>query len=1599
MQDYASLHNHSIFSILNSLTKPKDLFLRAKELGQSSIALTDYSLAGAWDALKASKETGVKLIIGCELNFVDDLSNKDEQIRHIILLAKNHQGYKNLLKILRLGYENHIVAFKKVMPRIDWSLLEQYNEGLICTTACCGGILGKLINNRKLEEAKVQAKRLKNIFNDNLAFEIQPHAMYRNQTNYNGYEDQTLVNRQLIKLGDELGVKVIAATDSHYLRKEQAKAHDVVCSIAAGVPIKYANRLKYDVPEFYMKSRQEVRDFFARHYKDRADEFCDNTLYFAEKCEFPEWIDPKFSNPVGNELPEFPVKDQPDYEEFRKWFESKIETDQKFADLDLKEDAGYLRYWCEKEFSKKVPFGKEIEYRARLDEELEVIDLKSFSSYLLVVADFINYCRNNNIITSVGRGCLTGDAEVLTKDGFKSLDAITTKDYVYTHTGQSSKVLDTFCYDVNETLLELKTGYSFKTVKLTHDHRVFAKKKDDKGPSWIKAKDINIGDYVCMPFPKKEKGSYPKVFDLLSLRNVSKQDLYSRFDLKNQISCRAIARKINKSFYFVHSIKNQTAVPLSCNIKYIKEIEDYLIDFGFNNINEWIKNKNYINYNIPRSIKLDKDLMYLMGRWVGDGSYHSRHGIVFSFNLNDKIGINKIKNILTKYNVHVCYEEISKTTSAKLTVCRKAIESLFRHIIPDYKNTPDTKHLPYFFRNLPRQILIELIQGIIDSDGYVKNNAAIITTTSRRLALEIKELLLLLKIKSSIFFEPCPKRYGVICKPSYRIRFRLPIVIDSKKYYFSKVTSINEAQASKVYDILVENDHSYLTSNFAVHNSCGGCLVAYLIGIHKADPIKYGLIFARFLNKEKTLSLDIDSDFSSEGKKLVEKYIINKYGADKVAHVSNLNTITPKVYARDIARSHQFGNDRKKAVEIGNHLADAIPDDVKSFSNILERAPLFAEYAKQEEYSVLKDYINDLSGLIRAMATHAGGNLISKRPLVDIVPTRVDADGTIAIEYEKERAEENGLIKIDILGLSTLDIIASTLNIIEKLGKPKPINYINYDKYDELSYNLISSGDTFCVFQLGTSAGTIDLCKKIKPKSITDIAIINALARPSAKEIRKDFIDVRNTGKQIELLHPKLERAFIKTFNTLGFGLYEESLMYLAQDIAGWNLHKADGLRKLTKDKGKNPEKAKKLKKEFIEDSMLNGIDKDIATRIWEEVVDGFQGYGFNFSHAIFYSMLGYQTAFLKAHYPLEFLIANLMSEDESNAKISAKNILTIKNEIRQRNINISAPNINKSKKVYNIIDDGNVITGLNSIKYMGKDAIPEILEKQPFSSFDDFMERIDARKVSIRSVQALIASGCFDDFITSRKQKFLYSSDYRKKLSVWKKRKNQNEPFNYPWPETEEWSAAEKYAMEVYYLGEGFSCPKRYAYSGFFDNRAVNFTQLPEFFPEGIEQDESHIGSNLGIIEGIIVDYFEFKVKKETSKIFGQMMGKIDLEDPYGNILSMTVFPMGLEKFHKRLKELGRGKIKLEPGIAIHCAASANWYEGDFGLVFEDLKNAVGIPALPKELGHQKVELKPSRKKKEKTSKVNPEEFLEEVEDELVDEGIFNDDDNDYEF
>lgn len=442
-------------------------------------------------------------------------------------------------------------------------------------------------------------------------------------------------------------------------------------------------------------------------------------------------------------------------------------------------------------------------------------------------------------------------------------------------------------------------------------------------------------------------------------------------------------------------------------------------------------------------------------------------------------------------------------------------------------------------------------------------------------------------------------------------------------------------------------------------------------------------------------------------------------------------------------------------------------------------------------------------------------------------------------------------------------------------------------------------------------------------------------------------------------------------------------------------------------------------------------------------------------SHATLYSMISYQTAWLKANYPLEFLVANLMSEVSSNAKSAKDNILKIKNEIRNKKVKIVPPDLNNSSLSWKIVNDHTLMTGLDSLKYMGKDSIPELIEKRPFVSFQDLIHRTDSRKVRSPSIQAMAASGSLDTFEMDRKLMFHYASDYRAKLrnhvqrferqmvkdwagaNTFKKgedelgiyyydEKGRYEPpkinledprvqhhiaqFSYPFPKEEPWTIQELFALEEFYMGEGISGSTFERYPKFFDKKkTIPFAALKQMFPWEHRSDDdrtnrkmnTHYLGNQKIrpIEAIVVSIFSFIVKKEDSPIFGQEMARLTIQDPWGDDAALLCFPESWAGMKNRIeKELSGGKQAIEPGISIRFLGSFQWEnEHTTSFVLSDILDYNAPPSLPEDRSSKKVKMPRATKLSfNNLFDMKKEDILIELEDEALDNGLLSIEDSD---
>ena len=549
------------------------------------------------------------------------------------------------------------------------------------------------------------------------------------------------------------------------------------------------------------------------------------------------------------------------------------------------------------------------------------------------------------------------------------------------------------------------------------------------------------------------------------------------------------------------------------------------------------------------------------------------------------------------------------------------------------------------------------------------------------------------------------------------------------------------------YFLIVQDFVNWAKSNRIVvgpgRGSVGGSLVAYLLNITNIDPLKYNLLFERFLNPERISLPDIDLDFTDRRRDEVINYVAQKYGRDKVAQIITFGTMAARAALRDVGRAlgytYSYCDRIAKMIPMGMSLDDTLKK-VSEFRNL---------YESDTEARKLIDFAKKLEGVARHASTHACGVVISSSSLNQIVPLQHPTadDETIVTQYEMHSIEDLGLLKMDFLGLKNLTIIEDTLARIYKVhGFNLELETIPLD--DKKTYRLLQKAETVGVFQL-ESDGMRRYLKQLKPNDFEDIIAMVALYRPGPMQFIPDYIAGKNKKKKVEYLHPNLKPILESTY---GIAVYQEQVMRIARDLAGFSLSEADVLRKAI---GKKIRKLLMAQREkFIEGMKKNKIDENIALQIWYWI-EPFASYSFNRSHAAAYAMIAYQTAYLKVHFPVEFMAALLTSERNDIDRISI-----LIGECKKMNLEVLPPDINESFNYFGVVPNKNQIRfGLSAVKNVGSGIVETIVEERktngPYLSIENFISRISSKDLNKKSMESLIKAGAFDK-IAERNQLLL---------------------------------------------------------------------------------------------------------------------------------------------------------------------------------------------------------------------------------------------------
>ena len=513
--------------------------------------------------------------------------------------------------------------------------------------------------------------------------------------------------------------------------------------------------------------------------------------------------------------------------------------------------------------------------------------------------------------------------------------------------------------------------------------------------------------------------------------------------------------------------------------------------------------------------------------------------------------------------------------------------------------------------------------------------------------------------------------------------------------------------------------------------SAAGSLVAYALGITDVDPIQFDLLFERFLNPERVSMPDIDIDFPDHRRDEVISYVARKYGEDRVAQIITFGTFQAKAALRDIARV--FGLSSKELEQ----LSRAIPSRLGITLEEAEReSQALQKLLENERYLRIFQIAKKIEGLPRHTSTHAAGVVIGDRDLSEMIPVQEGNNGIRLTQYPMGILEEIGLLKMDFLGLRNLTLLESILRQLERSGqKPVPLKDIPMD--DEKTFRLLQDGKTTGIFQLETE-GMTSVLKHLKPTDFEDIVAVNALNRPGPMANIPVYIERKHGKKMVSYPHPSLEPILKKTYGVI---VYQEQIMQIASVMAGFTLGEADLLRRAVSKKKREILDQERV--HFVNGALKKGYQKEVAENIYDLIVR-FADYGFNRSHAVAYSMISYQLAYLKAHYPLAFM-ASLLTSAIGNEPKTAEYI----REVQQMGYTVYAPSINKSGYLYEIEKDG-IRFSLAAIKGVGIQALKEIIRARkdgPFKDLFDFCVRVSLRAVNRKTMEHLIFAGCFDEF------------------------------------------------------------------------------------------------------------------------------------------------------------------------------------------------------------------------------------------------------------
>jgi len=1038
-------------------------------------------------------------------------------------------------------------------------------------------------------------------------------------------------------------------------------------------------------------------------------------------------------------------------------------------------------------------------YQKRLEHELDVIvnnGIQNFMPYFITLADIIQYAKNKGILVGPARGCLLPDVLIYTKEqGFIPIKDVKINQTVITHQGNEKKVKNTFEYDYDGEIYEINSfGYNFESLRVTYDHKIFVKQLDNS-IVWKQAKDLTLDDRLFIPQFKLQQHNNIQSYDFEKILKLKTHAIYKKTFFKykpyhvyypcgyERSEKYTVKKLVRVSRLDRESISNFVHEPERVNLRSLYILDLIAKNSKLNGIHELRKKMlavgqpyEYLN----KLITINKDFCFLMGVLNSSISFRQESPHTFFIGTNWKKKESVIFILFEKifgYSIKItrAINKKNKQFSYQYKSSSPALYYFFRYFFDQTKIY--YKSLTHLVNEISEENLKNFFAGFLFGcyrDNEVENTFIVY---NKKYALDLRILLFKLSIPHNIHIT-----IGKTGKPKYNFTLFLtnkPFFQKEKDGMWLQIKDIKRYKLkTKVHDLEVEDDHSFLTDNGIVHNSAGGSLAAYLLGITSIDPIKYNLPFARFLSnsrlKKSVPDIDVDFEVNEQNPELhrdkVNDYIFEKYG-ERAAQIATFGMLKLKNSLQDSFRinvsqptenkiQNLFKEGKKEEAETLTHWLKnerAIFDEVRKnlgkipigvsdldwlegynqddiyYPGLLETNENFKNWAAK--YPKIIETAKLLLGIPRNIGKHAAGVVIANQPIHEICGV-MKIDGKNVISYNKKDVAKLGLIKNDNLGLTCLNFIGDTLRTL----KQKNIVLDPWDLPEDLDvFKTFLDGKCLTVFQHETTGGA-SFVKKLIPQCKEDLFISVALNRPGALDAKIKlhdgsemsaadvYIERKNNRLPLVYLHNDLEPILKNTFGVYAF---QEQVMASLQLLLGYSEEESDSIRSAISDK--NPQAFDEVKKR-LPMLLQRGWTQNKIDDFFQQII-AFSGYAFNRSHACAYGLLAYATAYLKYHYPMEWWAAVL-----SNSKPDE----VIEKYWQEVNSFVIEPNINISKNSY-IIQGNQLIPPLNLIKGVGEAALKEISLKSPFQSMEDFMERIDKRSVNKGVISSLLKSGAMN--------------------------------------------------------------------------------------------------------------------------------------------------------------------------------------------------------------------------------------------------------------